>query len=150
MLIKLPAPFPLSMSWFAGSTVFNVECGGGGALVYSSGLYWKLMMSPIQRERERKRESSTTARTIDLRGAEAWHKRGGRESEGGRQSFNVAVWTKGSVDRRRHRKRQRKCSCVCYETSSSIFVFSFLLDPQTDLLIWSDQTRALTERLATS
>lgn len=55
VLIKLPAPFPISMSWFAGSTVFNVECGGGGVSVYSSGLYWKLMMSPIQRKRERGR-----------------------------------------------------------------------------------------------
>lgn len=42
-----------------------------GSLVCSSGLYWKLMMSPVQRQKEKVRESSTTAGTIDLRGVES-------------------------------------------------------------------------------
>lgn len=55
----------------------------------------------------------------------------------GRQSFNVAVRTKGSVDRRREKEREKENAFVCVMREvpacpyASVFSLLLLQDPQT-------------------
>lgn len=78
---------------------------------------WTLLETNDVTHPERKRESSTTARTIDLRGVEAWHKRKRekeREKERSRQSFNVAeqrvrLTEEETENRETERKKMQLC-----------------------------------------
>lgn len=117
-----------------------MKCGGGGggggvggSLVCSSGLYWKLMMSPVQRQREKERASSTTAGTIDLREAETWHQRRGEWEGARRGAFNVAAWTKAELSEGETEEKLRAAVCFHERWPDSLYAYYllFLLDSLT-------------------
>lgn len=90
-------------------------------------------MSPVQRQREKERASSTTAGTIDLRGAETWHQRRGEWEGARRGAFNVAAWTKAELSEGETEEKLRAAVCFHERWPDSLYAYYllFLLDSLT-------------------